>query len=273
MDRREQIKNVHKEYNFPLDILRSYIYKNTNIKVAELKKITKGIDCEIYDIGQYMVKIRRQTPNHFSCVKWVMDKCREIGVKVPEIIHCGKISDSGKLLDIMIEEKIQGRPLTSDLYEEAGAELRKIHSIKVNGFWRMHEDGTFDFDINGVLQDGSKCLFKNKEDVIPPILCHGDYRIDHILCENGHINGIIDFGDFNGESIYYDLAHFHVYSADKKHFSRFIKGYGEIDEKTLINKAVEFLEWDLGEAKENGDENRTKTIEQKLLEMSVLKEI
>jgi len=188
-------------------------------------------------------------------------------VKVPEIIHCGKILNNDKLLDIMIEEKIQGSPLTPDLYEEAGAELRKIHSIKVNGFWRMHEDGTFDFDINGVLQDGSKRLFENKEDVIPPILCHGDYRCDHILCENGHITGIIDFGDFNGGSIYYDLAHFYVYSVDKKYFDRFIKGYGEIDEKALINRAIEFLEWDLSEAKENGDEDKTKTIERKLLEI------
>ncbi|MCL2773711.1 MAG: aminoglycoside phosphotransferase family protein [Oscillospiraceae bacterium] len=267
MDRSEQIKNIQKEYNFPLDMLKDYICENTNIKVAEFKKITNGIDSEIYDIGQYIVKIRRKTPNHFSCVKWAADKCREVGVKVPEIIYCGKISDSDKLLDIMIEEKIQGTPLTPDLYEEAGAELRKIHSIEVNGFWRMHEDGKFDFDINGIRQDGLQFLFENKNDVIPPVLCHGDYRCDHILCGENNINGIIDFGDFNGGSVYYDLAHFYVYSADKKYFGRFIKGYGEIDEKALIKKAVEFLTWDLEDSKKDGNKNNTKIIERRLHEM------
>jgi len=35
--------NLHKEFNFPLNILRDYIYTQTNIKVCGCWKITDGI--------------------------------------------------------------------------------------------------------------------------------------------------------------------------------------------------------------------------------------
>jgi len=73
MAKTDVITKLHEEYNFPLDILREYIYENMKITVTEFKKITDGIDSEVYDIGQHFVNIRRQTPNHFSCVKWAID--------------------------------------------------------------------------------------------------------------------------------------------------------------------------------------------------------
>jgi len=265
MERDDHILNIHKEYNFPLDILRDYIYENTKITVSHFKKIIDGVDSEIYDIGDYMVKIRRKTPNHFSCVKWAVNKCREQNVKAPEIIHCGKISDSdNNIFDIIIEEKIQGRPLTPDLYEEAGAELRKIHSIKTGGFWRRHEDGTFDFDINGILQDGSGSIFDNNKDMSKiPVLCHGDYQPKHILCGE-HLNAVIDFGDFCGGDGYYDILDF-LRGSDEKYFDKFIKGYGEINNKELMTRIIKTLTNDLTESKKNGDENEAKKLERKLL--------
>ena len=35
--------NLHKQFNFPLDILREYIYERMNIKVCSFEKITDGI--------------------------------------------------------------------------------------------------------------------------------------------------------------------------------------------------------------------------------------
>jgi hypothetical protein len=281
--------NLHKQFNFPLGILREYIYKHTNIKVCGFKKITDGIECEVYDIGEYMVKIRRKGEVPFDCIKWVVDKCKENNIRVPDIIHCGKISDTNSdfdiVFDIIIEEKVQGECITPDLYEEAGAELKKLHNIKVNGFWKMYEAGKFYIDItdiNGKKDDDDdnyntslrdivkyfrderiydsadtnyieKLLHQHKNLEISPVLCHGDYHPRHILGDK-QLNGIIDFGDFQGGSGYIDLVNFQMYS-EEGHFDKFLKGYGEIDEKIFMQEKVHTLVWEIIESE---DEDRKK---------------
>ena len=282
--------NLHKQFNFPLDILRDYIYQHTNIKVHDFKKITDGIECEVYDIGQYMAKIRRKGEVPFDCIKWAVNKCKEHNIKVADIIHCGKISDMILDFDIIIEEKIHGKCITPDLYEEAGTELKKLHNIKVNGFWKMYEAGKFYIDINGGKPDEDndnsydmslrniikyfreeniyssedteyieQLLYQHQNLEKSPVFCHGDFHPHHILGEE-HINGIIDFGDFQGGSGYIDLVNFQMYS-DEKHFDKFIKGYGEIDEKEFLLTKVHTILWEIIES-----ENKIrKAYEQELL--------
>ena len=267
--------NLHKQFNFPLDILRDYIYEHTNLKVRDFKKITDGIECEVYDIGQHMAKIRRMGEVPFDCIKWVAEKCKEHGIKVANIVHCGKISDATSVFDIIIEEKIQGECISPGLYEEAGAELRKLHDIKVNGFWKMYEAGKFYIDINGNraddgnTYDASLCdilKYFREEDIydfadtdyierilceyrnlkISPVLCHGDFHPRHIL-GGEHINGIIDFGDFQGGSGYIDLVNFQMYS-DEKHFDKFLRGYGGMDENEFLLTKVHTILWEIIES-------------------------
>ena len=277
------VLNLHNGYSFPLDMLRNYIHKNTNIIITDFKKITDGYDNEVYDTGLYMVKIRRGGEVPYSCIKWAVERCREQNVKVPEIIHCGKISG----LDILIEEKIKGNPLKPAMYEEAGAELKKIHSIKVSGFWRRHKDGTFDFNSYdeisfprdrlaeipliraGNIFDSEdidymkEMLYQAEKFIVNPVLCHGDYCPRHIICEN-NINGIIDFGDFSGGSIYSDIAYFSL-NSDESYFDKFIKGYGKINEKELTaNKVIQLMGY-LAHSRKIGDEEDAKLLEQKLL--------
>ena len=283
--------NLHKQFNFPLDILREYIYAHTNIKVNGFKKITDGIENEVYDVGRHMVKIRRRGEVPFACIKWVTDLCKEHDIKAPDIIHCGSISGDDSEFDIIIEEKIQGQPITPDLYEEAGFELRKIHSIKTNGFWKMYETGKFYIDINGSradknddgsIYDNSLCdiiqyfrdekiydyadtdyieqlLYEHQNLKISPVLCHADYHPKHILGEK-HINAVIDWGDFQGGSGYIDLVNFQMYS-EEGHFDKFLKGYGEINEREFLLNKVHTILWEIIE-----NENEIKkAYERKLL--------
>ena len=272
--------NLHKQFNFPLDILRNYIYEYINIKVCGFEKITDGIECEVYSTGKYIIKIRRKGEVPFACIKWAVNKCKEHDIKVPDIIHCGKISDNVSDFDIIIEEKVQGKCISPDLYKEAGTELRKIHDIKVNGFWKMYEVGKFYIDINGnnnyQNNDGDDSYNNSLRDILKyfhdeniydygeikyielilerchnhkissPVLCHGDYHPRHIL-GGKHINGIIDFGDFQGGSGYIDLVNFQMYS-DEQHFDKFLKGYGEIDKKIFMQEKVFTILWEIIES-------------------------
>ena len=265
--------NLHEQFNFPLAILRDYIYQHTNIKVCDFKKITDGIECEVYDIENHIVKIRRNGEVPFNCIKWAVDKCKESNIKVPSISHCGKISDTLSDYDIIIEEKIQGECITPNLYEEAGTELRKIHNIKVNGFWKMYEFGKFYFDINEEINNDEnneyntsirniikyfrneniyisrdidyieQLLYQRRNMKASPVLCHRDYHPRHILGKK-HINGILDFGDFQGGNGYIDLINFQMYS-DEKHFDKFLKGYGKIDDAIFLQEKVHTLLWEI----------------------------
>ncbi|MCL2285081.1 MAG: aminoglycoside phosphotransferase family protein, partial [Firmicutes bacterium] len=237
MANEEFIQKLHKGFNFPLDTLRDYIKANTGLDVSGFTKITKGYDSEVYDIGRHMVKIRREGEVAYCCIEWAVEKCKEQNVKVPNIIHRGKIAEGDTLLDILIEEKIPGYPLTPNLYKEAGAQLKKIHSIKVDGFWRRRENGKFDFATYKDIALSATCnrlsempliragnvfddrhvecmknaLYQAEKLNVTPVLCHGDYAPKHILCETS-INGIIDFGEFSGGSGYVDLAYFSLNS-------------------------------------------------------------
>ena len=268
------ISNLHKGFNFPLDTLREFIQANTNIEISDFIKITMGYESEVYEMGQYMVKICRDGDVSYPCVMWAVNKCKEMGVKVPNIVYCGKIDG----LDIMIEEKIDGPPLTPDLYEEAGAELKKIHQIKVDGFWRRHEDGSFDFTNYIDIARSSTCdrlsemplicagnkfdtkdidkmekFLRQAEDYdVEPVLNHGDYAPKHILCGES-INGIIDFGGFHGGSIYSDLAYFSL-NSDEKYFGEFLKGYGEVDGEMLLGAKVISLMGYLAHSRKIGDD-------------------
>lgn len=279
------INNLHKGFNFPLDVLKNYIQNNTDIEISDFTKITKGYESEVYEMGRYMIKICRDGDVSYSCVKWAVDKCKEKNIKVPNIVKCDEING----LEIMIEEKIAGNPLTPDLYEQAGTELKKIHQIKVDGFWRRHKDGTFDFSEykdmarsstqdrlkemplicagnafnTGSINKMESFLFQAEGFDVEPVLNHGDYAPKHILCEK-NINGIIDFGGFHGGSIYSDLAYFSL-NSDGQYFNEFTKGYGKIDNDRLINAKVISLMGYLAHSRKIGDDEDADRLEIQLV--------
>ncbi|MCL2197626.1 MAG: hypothetical protein FWB80_01765 [Defluviitaleaceae bacterium] len=99
MANQDFISNLHEGFNFPLDLLREYIEKNVGVKAADFKKITKGYDSEVYDIGEFFVKIRREGDVTYECIKWAVEQC--VGVKTAKIFHCGKISGTARCLDFL----------------------------------------------------------------------------------------------------------------------------------------------------------------------------
>lgn len=281
----EFISRLHEGFNFPLRKLRAYIEKNVGITVADFRKVTAGYDSEVYDIGEFFVKIRREGEVPHGCIKWAVEQCAGRGIKVPKIFHCGTIDE----LDIIVEGKVAGEPLPPSLYEEAGVQLRKIHSVRVGGFWRRHLDGNFDFaeyadlaasntrermkEIPLINADGvfDTAAMQRMEEALreyeglksTAVLCHGDYAPRHILCEGGEISGIIDFGEFHGGSGYSDLAYFAL-NSDERYFEDFLAGYGDINECELqINKIISLMGY-LAHSRKIGDESDAKRLEIKL---------
>ena len=64
-----------------------------------------------------------------------------------------------------------------------------------------------------------KCLLK----IDQGNLVHGDFNLNHIFQENGHLSGIIDFGDAKISNQFYDLAYFKI--CHRNHFEDLFDGF------------------------------------------------
>jgi aminoglycoside phosphotransferase (APT) family kinase protein len=139
--------------------------------------------------------------------------------------------------------------------EEAGAALRQIHGVPAGGFYRRHDDGTWDFPDAlaigraarrdregetplllqaGFSQNDVQTLLEMLNDPdehatgLDPVLCHGDFGPAHVLAgDDGAVRGVIDFGEFQGGLPLVDVAYFAMeWPAAKANLSWLRRGYG-----------------------------------------------
>ena len=77
-------QNAHEKHFLPLLIEAGFVAEVAGqAEICDFKKLTNGIESEVYDIGHHIVKIRRNGDVPFECVKWAVDIRREHQVKVP----------------------------------------------------------------------------------------------------------------------------------------------------------------------------------------------
>ncbi|NIP26422.1 MAG: aminoglycoside phosphotransferase family protein, partial [Phycisphaerae bacterium] len=145
----------------------------------------------------------------------------------------------------MVQRKLPGTALSDRqksltqqelqaVFRQAGEILSKIHSIKVNGFYKRQADGSWDFatwqkvmisalkdraaektfilasgfsEIEFNVMLGLLKKYKDEFACDQPVLCHGDFLPDHIFVDDHLvISGIIDFGEFQGGPPIHDFA-------------------------------------------------------------------
>jgi len=234
--------------------LQELISRNTNFgKIVRYEKIVRGYDNEVYDVqtqdgASLFIRIARYGDSSFDSEAWAMDQCKQHNVPVPAVYFVGDITIEGQQLQTMITQKSQGVALSKlfdHLNEEqtrialynAGQTLKKIHTIPVEGFYKRHEDGTWDFanwdrisastlrdrtdekDLimqAGVTGDDFDFLIAQYKSYFDrfhydhAVLCHADYLPEHIFFdpETLDVRDIIDFGEFQGGPYILDLAYF-----------------------------------------------------------------
>lgn len=112
------------------------------------------------------------------------------------------------ILEKVISEQDLSKNQISQVLEQAGTILRKIYSVKVNGYWYLSNDNQWGCNswtdyIQSVIEYRTKdklCFFNvsfNAENFSflikcdQWVLCHGDYMFDHwFVDENLSIAGI-----------------------------------------------------------------------------------
>ncbi|CAF4556069.1 unnamed protein product [Rotaria sp. Silwood1] len=257
------------------EIISRLILKATNQHIKEKQRIIEGNDSEVYDVKlnndeHVILKVRRFGDVLYDQEAWAINECHKHAVPVPQVLFLGKELIDNEMRDVMVLEKVKGRSFrkvieeqniseidVARVLEQAGSILKKIHSVKVNGYWRLNHDNQWDFDswtdymrstIKDRIEDKQylldvgfseedfdfimKChdLYMNNYECYQPVRCHGDYTHEHwFVDESLNITGIIDFGDMQGGPVTTDFAIFQK-DEPKSDLSSLIKGYnGMID--------------------------------------------
>jgi len=159
-DYKKYLTDFHSQIVTPDEIIFDVIKGVTNKIVINKNRVIAGEANEVYDIelsdkSHVIVRISRAEKQEFEQERWAIEKCREIGVPVPEILSLQHINFENKPLHICIQEKLVGEPLERgeidfhsfseerqrQIIFQAGEILSKIHSIKTEGFGTLNGSG------------------------------------------------------------------------------------------------------------------------------------
>jgi aminoglycoside phosphotransferase (APT) family kinase protein len=243
------VNERHNTFQTPESAIFQLVRSATGQTPLRRQKIVAGCDNEVYCVAtahdkEFIVRIRRFGNLSFEQEAWAMERCRAAGVPVPDILSVTTLSEEGGDLEAMVLNKVDGvsladlksdPPALEKLLIEAGAILRKIHSVKADGFYHRHDGGRWDFPdwescMDSSIRDRSEerefilkagfspaefdtmlAAMKNCKTCLSgrqPVLNHGDYLPGHIFVKDGRISGVIDFGDFQGAPPVHDFSIF-----------------------------------------------------------------
>lgn len=246
----EFLKERHKEFNTPEALVFEFVRKSTNSDPLARTKIVAGNDNEVYRVStkqskSFIVRIKHFGSTTFEQEAWAMEQCSKAGVPVAEIFLLDMLATARGKREVMVCGEVPGKPLDiletelepedwAKVVEDAGRTLKKIHSIKVGGFYHRQADGTWDFPswervMASAIKDRSSerqtilsagfsdqefnfmlAIIKKYAKEFPcdqPVLCHGDYWQEHIFAtQDLKISGVIDFGESQGGPPVTDFA-------------------------------------------------------------------
>lgn len=221
---------------------------------------------------EYVIRFNARDPGlpKYQREKFVFDLLKDLKFPVPDRV----ILDTDKDIidyDILISRKVSGDNLEScwskldretqiSLAEEAGALLKKLHSIKFDYFGELANRGPlpqtkfwFDFleaKLEFLLSEARKLeLFSptqekqfvsklhSRSELINTVkkasLVHVDYHFGNLLFDEKKITGVVDFEwSIAGDPLYDLMFWRNANDVFKGSEERFFKGYGKVDFNT-----------------------------------------
>lgn len=268
-DQTNSLSSLHETFNTSEKIIFQLV-KDLGFSPMSRTKLVKGYDNEVYEISTkenivLIFRIKHFGETSMEEENWVIQEYKKVNAPVPHVYKVGTFKENNEDKEYMIQRKISGTPLAeikdqltneklSQVYEKAGTILRQLHQARVDGFYKRHNDGVWDFPDwykvanSAVIDRGKETTFYLKsgfmEDEVKkmlgfleiyrdqfnckqPVLCHGDYLEEHIFIDKDlTITGIIDFGMYRGDHPIHDFAR--LYSDSRfANMDSFKKGYGD----------------------------------------------
>lgn len=251
----------HSTFNTPTEVVAAAIQKASHSNPVQSEKIIAGEINEVYSVktengNEVIVRISHRDKPRFETEKFALDRAREVGVPTPRVLLIDQ--------NICVEEKLPGEQLnkvfskgrdekSKNLVMKAGSFLSKIHSVEVDWFGGIDENGrgTFASWEEYILDDTKKEVLFEKISLkhqLDPIhikkafeilksgtyiysgiksrLLHGDFSPKHILVKNGEIAGVLDMEDCKGGDIARDFAWWEYFHGENFPIEWLMEGYG-----------------------------------------------
>lgn len=248
------------------------IRENFDISISNLAPIPTqdlGDNCEVlsgFIDGQKVFVKLLEDPRDFQVESAAFKLLGDHGIASPKVLGLlEKANGIGKA--IIIETAAEGRPLSQlsaeeqspKLFKKAGAYLKSIHDIKLDGFgpldvsaevvrgtmptWKNNvEFYRHDFNFLRERQLITDEELKTLEDTYQKLIgvdlpvasfIHGDFGKSHIFTDGNEITGVIDFGNAYAGDPRKDIAtaNFFMTPTETENFNQ---GYGEMASDPLM---------------------------------------
>lgn len=199
-------------------------------------------DVTLDGVPSVIVKISHRGAEGLEREAWVLGQCAARDILAPRFLVLRRVEVGGEPRSIFVMEKLPGERLCdidlpeSDLRRvlgEIGGWLSELHAIPVQGFGYLDGSGvgyaaTMDdwladslTDAAPVFEEAGRSVgldattirgwLSEIEDAFraaPPrgVLVHNDLLANHVLVHDGHLSGIIDFGEVAAEPAALDFA-------------------------------------------------------------------
>jgi aminoglycoside phosphotransferase (APT) family kinase protein len=267
LDRSDHLSSIHDRWATPVSVVEAVVGEVSAAPVRGIRRIVAGEQNEVYDVGleqapSVIVRISHGRSESHDREAWVIGQCASRGILAPRIHARRRLEVAGEQLSIIVMEKLVGQALCDlDPGEldvrlvlgKLGNWLRELHSIPVRGCGYL--DGT-GVGIMATLDDWLLHLMAEADEfvdagrsvgldaatvrgwlheivesfrVAPPrvALVHNDLLSMHVLVHDGHLSGVIDFGEVAAEPAAGDFAKWDFSEGDRFPVEWIQAGYGD----------------------------------------------
>ena len=277
---REYLERVQSKRKVSSETLVECLRHVSHSPITIARKLVEGEANEVYDVEladglAVIVRIAPSSQAVFERERWAIERCIAKNIPVPEILSISRHDSESVPVDVCIQRKKPGRPLSlredtdpdpTQIVRECGEWLREIHTIKTTGLGYLDADGRGSLESvadeaaeyrslerglaaaakahrqnDEILHDALEFVERTiKSREVEQRLLHNDFEPKHILVDDEQLTAIIDFGESSSGDPINDLARFSFYESGPVRFDDLMAGYGACDLERLLAYRIGF---------------------------------
>ena len=263
----KHLASLHDAWATPPTVVAGLVAEVADTAILDIRRIVAGEQNEVYDVTlerapSLIVRISHGGPEAHDREAWVFGQCVSRGVRAPRVHALRRDEVGSERRSIIVMEKLPGERLCDvnpdeldvrRVLGEVGAWLTELHSIPVEGFGYLDGYGvgkraTMDDWLAGltteahVFEEAGRSVGLEVatirgwlEEIVdsfraaPPrvALIHNDLLANHVLVHDGHVSGIIDFGEVAAEAAANDFAKWDFSEGERFPVEWIQAGYGD----------------------------------------------
>lgn len=263
----KHLASLHDAWVTPPAVVSGLVAEVVDTAVLDIRRIVAGEQNEVYDVTlerarSLIVRILHGRPEAHDREAWVIGQCASRGIRAPRVHALRRVEVGSERRSIMVMDKLPGERLcdvnpdeldVSRVLGEVGAWLRELHSIPVQGFGYLDGRGvgklaTMDDWLAGLtleahaFEEAGRSVGLEVATIrgwlreivdsfraAPPrvALIQNDLQANHVLVRDGHLSGIIDFGEVAAEPAASDFAKWDFSDGERFPVEWIQAGYGD----------------------------------------------